>query len=102
MTYSENCFWFENVGDIRWWLDKRIKAQREAVRWVMVECMFRNYPRLKGELNRLPNLVDVEDAANEEAGDKEEAGDFCNASRDLRTELWAARPDVHRRPFKPS
>jgi hypothetical protein len=96
MTYSENCFWFQNVGDIRWWLDKRIKAQREAVRWVMVEFMFRNYPRLKGELNRLPNLVDVEDAANEEAGD------FCNAPRDLRTELWAARPDVHRRPFKPS
>jgi hypothetical protein len=65
------------------WLEKRFKGQREAVRWLLVDCtslraIKKSY--FADQLKMLPNLVDVEDK-------KLYSGRFYNAPRELREDI---------------
>ncbi|EAT88324.2 hypothetical protein SNOG_04564 [Parastagonospora nodorum SN15] len=43
LIYSENCFAFQNETAMNKWLDKRLIAQREAIRWMLLR--YRVYER---------------------------------------------------------
>jgi len=38
LIYSHNCFAFQSESSMKLWLDKRLLAQREAIRWMMLPC----------------------------------------------------------------
>ncbi|KAH5409330.1 hypothetical protein HBI46_172550 [Parastagonospora nodorum] len=76
LIYSENCFAFQNETAMNKWLDKRLIAQREAIRWMLLP--YRVYERqifdgndwtLKRERQNIagrarticPNLVEMEE-----------------------------------------
>jgi hypothetical protein len=43
LMYSQNCFGFQKGAVVTQWLEKRILAQREAIRWLMLPgCMVKS------------------------------------------------------------
>jgi hypothetical protein len=76
LIYSENCFAFRNEPAMNKWLDKRLVAQREAIRWMILPCRVytrrvfdgddwtskreREHITIRARL-RCPNLVEMEE-----------------------------------------